>query len=119
MAQDYDKYEYWRQFDDNSRWVGFIGNEEKISQQENETDETITMLDYVLARTAYDVSDDSEDERHSPKQKIMSTYLPSELESKVDEMHIAEKKEHESRMNAKNTERRLEETFLRMKETLK
>lgn len=67
MAQEYDKYEYWRQFDDNSRWVGFVENIPFIKANEEEAgeeDDTITMLDYVLARTsAYSSSEDEEEIR--------------------------------------------------------
>lgn len=55
MAQEYDKYEYWRQFDDNSRWVGFKENVPIIQANEDnvyDDDDTLTMLDYVLARTS-------------------------------------------------------------------
>jgi len=64
MAQEYDMQEYWRQFDDNSRWVGFAGNLEIIDKNiADGDDDVITMLDYIVARSAYDVLDDTEEEK--------------------------------------------------------
>lgn len=119
MAQQYDLQEYWQQFDENSRWVGFVGNEEKIKEQENTPDETITMLDYVLARTAqysdYDVSDQDENNEEIPIKHIHlnDRYYPSmntRAEEKKEEVNVDSKTKVIERLN---------ETFYKMKETVK
>lgn len=118
MAQEYDKYEYWRQFDDNSRWRGFIENEAKIeeNQQNSEEDETISMLDYVLARCrGYSVSSDDENEEN-----IDVKNLHIEGKKIVEELKNLPEVE-ENLQNVKNIpndeiEKKLEETFYQLKQ---
>lgn len=118
MAQDYDKYEYWRQFDDNSRWVGFVENLPIIQakEEENEDDDTITMLDYVLARTnAYSTSEDEEE-----TQKIAaSTCVLDENLTRHYQLNVSPETvvgEKQKNIPIQEIEKKLEDTFNRLKQ---
>lgn len=119
MAQEYDMYEYWRQFDENSRWVGFVGNVEKIKENEELKDDTISMMDYILARTSNDYYVSDDEVIQPPVQQnatISNECLPtkkfSEIQIDSNENCIQVKKDETVIQN-------LDNVFYHMKETVK
>jgi hypothetical protein len=122
MAQEYDKYEYWNQFDDNSRWRGFVLNEEKMNKEDEKQDDTISMLDYVISQTNYEVHDessDSEELHQSKKETVAPFYLPCELPNRFSDMNLNKLKTTNHECKDITVVERLNETFQLMKETLK
>lgn len=111
-------YEYWEQFDDNSRWKGFTENEkiyEEIKKEEDE-DETIDMLNYVLS-----VHDDY-DVQSSDGEEVAKGVIHFEAERKRYVKDINQSSEEEEiKLKAKTIpndkiEKKLEETFYRVKQ---
>ena len=103
MTQEYDIQEYWQQFDDHSRWVGFTENLK--ANEEKENDDMIATIDFILQTSQEELPADisNSETKECPDNEKTEKTNTEEIHNEVQEAVI----------------KRIETLFLKMKETVK
>lgn len=112
MSQEYDIQEYWEQFDDQTRWIGFQEKTEKpSSHNEEEAEELLKTIDWVVFQ------DESKQEYTTPDNH--TTDATEKVEDYNLTMYGLKRKRTEFSQNSDDIKKKLEEVFENMKQTVK
>lgn len=111
LAQSYDMSEYWTQFDEHSRWIGFSPVQEKIESIVSEDDEIIKTMDYIGHQS------DEDEESYLPKLNVSPT-IHKQMEPIQRKIVISNEEKELNELKEPSVESRLQEVFQKMKETV-
>jgi hypothetical protein len=116
MAQEYDMYEYWQQFDENSRWVGFSPSLQRAAPTPTNDEEFICSIDYLVNQFTHENENITVPNSLTEVKNVVFETEETKTEfldcrNEIDNEDIDEIEDFE-------VERRLDEVFYKMKETV-
>lgn len=111
LAQSYDMSEYWTQFDENSRWIGFSPVQEKIESIVSEDDEIIKTMDYIGHQS------DEDEVSYLPRLNVFENDN-KQIEPIQRKILLSPEEKELNELKEPSVESRLQEVFQKMKETV-